>query len=286
MGIGTSAMTGAAQQFLQGRQSQQQMEQKMQMELRLTLLKEQLKLKAQNEARIANLKIFQQMQSQGQFNGMNVNVGGNLSMKPIKPEERGLREQPIAPMKNPLEYLMGLKTTPGMKTPQEIQAEQFQQRAGIFQRAQGIPSPQMPRGASAQPGLRPQPDQIRRALLARGQRQRLGPQFGGRPISQTTTGQYSVGAPRAQSFLEKLPPITNEQIVTKKGFLGMGRQTEPRWTANEFKVIQNINTKEDLAELRRDWQKYQRADVNAQKIIDWFMIPTNLAGTRGRLGTL
>ena len=277
---------GMGQQYLQQQQAQRQQQQKMQSELQLTLLKEQLKLKAQNEARIQNLKIFQNMQSQGLFKDMNVNVGGNLSMKPVKKGEEGLRETPIAPMKNPMEYLMGLKDSPGMKTPQEMQAEKFQQLAGIFQKAQGIRPPQMPQGASAQPGLRPSPEQIRQALLARGQRNRLAPQFGNRPISQTSTGQYSVGAPRKQNYLEKLPPITNEMIVTKKGFLGMGRQTEPQWTANEFKVIQNIKTKEDLAELRRDWQKYQQAGVSAQKIIDWFMVPTNVAGTRGKLGTI
>ena len=155
-----------------GYQQSQQQQQQMQRELQLALLKEQLKLKAQNEARIANLKIFQDMQSKGQFNGQNVNVGSNLSMKPIKKGEEGLRETPIAGMKNPLEYLMGLKESPGIKTPQEMQAEKFQNLAGIFQRAQGIRPPTMPQGASAQPGLRPSPELIRRALLARGQRQR------------------------------------------------------------------------------------------------------------------
>jgi len=274
------ALQKQGQDWMQGRQQQQQQQQqqqKMQQEIQLALIKEQIKTQAQQQAREANLKIFQQMQEKGLFGGQNVNIGTNISMKP---EERGLRERPI-----PSLYPKGISAEGvpqlGIRTPEQQRAQQFQQQAGIWQRAQQVPSPS--------PALVGQsPEVIRRALLARGQRQRLGPQFAGRPISRTATGQYSVGAPRAQKFLEKLPPVTNEQIVTKKGILGtpFGRQTAPQWTANEFKVIQNINTKEDIAELRRDWKKYQKAGVNAQKIIDWFMIPTNVAGTRGRLGTL
>lgn len=271
---GINIALGAGQQYLQGQQQQR--------ELQLTLLKEKLKLQAQQDARIANLKIFQTMQEKGLFKNQNVNVGSNLSMKPIKPGEEGLRErtsiQPLQSMtpKNPLQ-MMDATNLSGMfnfNNPQQIRADLLKQQAaklkeqeGIYNLAKTIPQPWVgmrqqgqPRGGPTPQSLIPRQQDIRRALLARGQRERLGPQF-----------------PQKKTYLDVLPPVTNEAIAAKKGgWFGIGKESAKpaRWNPNEWKVIQNINTHEDLQELKRDMKYYQAKGVDVQRIIDYFITPT------------
>ena len=226
---------------------------------------------------------------------------GSLPFASGQPQPSQFARQPIPQyfVKNPFGDSMG--DMMGSRTPQDIQAMQYQQDVGRFKAAgQEYATGQgMNRQALASMPPAQRAEWIRNRMTnfpgARGAMQELRPAYGGKQFMQNEQGQYKEEKPQAivnaqGAVVGYRPKGAVFQPNRKKGFSGGDSDQlvsaplkqvaawDPRRILPDFanyndttkKVVANLRTKADIEELLRDRTDYEKEGVNVMAIVDYY----------------
>lgn len=232
MGISTQALTGAMQQYLQGKSQKQQQEQEF----------KNLFIKAQIENMIKQQQSKKMMEFLQGIIGGQGGQGAYLSGIDL---ETGI---PKVSFQSPTEQ---------MNLQEKQRAQQYQNRLNQYQMAKNIPTPNVSLVRAPQ-------NQIRQALMARGIRNQLSPEFGKRNFTQDVSGQWKELTPRERGGKILINPMIEKISKNENAVYGLDNSVSIL-KANADKFSQFLGPGKDL--LRNPMRSYVNKDL--QDFLAW-----------------